>query len=125
MKIDRICIRCDKKLSGDGGDDFDMPPSDGLFFTAYGNYGSTVFDPIQGGERLECYLCDDCVKANSDKVFHVRYFSRREQITKVQDVGQWFEEQHKQARAWEAQDRENKERLERIETLRDKYFKRE
>jgi len=59
---DLACIRCGSTLppSVSGGGD-DTPPADGLLFTSYGNYGSTVYDPQGNGqEYLVVVLCDSC-----------------------------------------------------------------
>jgi hypothetical protein len=32
----------------------------GLIFSSYGNYGSFLYDPMDGS-RLEIILCDDCI----------------------------------------------------------------
>ena len=54
------CLKCGNELENyqDG-----MPfvsPIDGLSFIAYGQYGSTVFDPMDGS-WLQIVVCDDCV----------------------------------------------------------------
>ena len=56
------CIKCEKELSL-----FDvMHPNDGVVFRARGNYGSTVFDPMDGS-YLEVLICDDCLIKHKSK----------------------------------------------------------
>jgi hypothetical protein len=54
------CIICNKLLFNVYEDAVNQP-SDGLGWVCYGNYGSTVFDPIGTGEYLELNICDECV----------------------------------------------------------------
>ena len=51
------CIVCGKSLKN-----FFAPnqPLDGCLFTSRGNYGSSVFDEIDGA-KLEINICDDCL----------------------------------------------------------------
>lgn len=64
------CIICDKELDhvfhqrppNVLGDELLNQPSDGLVFRSNGNYGSTIFDPINDFESLEIAICDDCIK---------------------------------------------------------------
>ena len=45
------------------GEDWDQinQPDSGITFATYGQYGTTVFDPMDGS-FLEINICDDCVK---------------------------------------------------------------
>jgi hypothetical protein len=58
------CLACGKPsrpaMPGGGRH---SPPSDALLFLTYGNYGSTVFDPVTGEEYLLAVICDACVTA--------------------------------------------------------------
>lgn len=64
------CIVCKKPLKDCGPQPFLHPsvtnppaenlPLDGVAFQSYGNYGSRVFDPMDG-TFLEIYVCDDCL----------------------------------------------------------------
>jgi len=60
---DLDCIRCGKTLPPSvtiEGDDDEIPPSDGLLFISYGNYGSTVYDPMGNAqEYLLVVICDE------------------------------------------------------------------
>lgn len=63
-----LCVVCKKQLetSVSCEDDTDVPVSGGLYFHSYGNYGSTVFDPVCASDAvdpvsLEVVICDQCV----------------------------------------------------------------
>lgn len=47
-------------------------PADAVMFYAYGQYGSTVFDP-QDDSQININICDPCLLAHKDRVWHVRY----------------------------------------------------
>lgn len=50
------CLHCGRAMTGDS---LDMI-SDGVAFTALGNYGSTIFDPFDGSQLL-IVICDNCL----------------------------------------------------------------
>lgn len=54
------CFICSKFLKMDHGN-----PMDGIICHAYGNYGSTVFDPIMGG-YLIFVICDNCFRKKKE-----------------------------------------------------------
>lgn len=72
MKINRVCIVCDKglvsafggnKQDGEDEDDNRNPPDGATVWTTTGNYGSTLYDPITNtNEWLECFICDGCLE---------------------------------------------------------------
>jgi hypothetical protein len=73
---DLACIRCGRKFTTDAPEGFteDGPPNEGLLFISYGNYGSTVYDPLgNGSEYLLVIVCDECatVQARAGNVMHV------------------------------------------------------
>ena len=81
MMYERKCISCGKEIGTaivlkDGKDDFSIPPN-GTVFTAHGNFGSGVFDPMDnwiggsGRRRLEIYVCDDCLCEPKGSVYLV------------------------------------------------------
>jgi len=89
MKVDRLCIVCDKEISGclgfdeDGNDSFSNPPDDATVWTSVGNYGSTLFDMGEHtGERLECYVCDDCLQKKKNSVYHYQ-LNRKTEVTNL------------------------------------------
>jgi len=49
-----------------------MQPDDAVWFSAYGQYGSTVFDPCDGSQ-LRINVCDQCLAERSELVWHERY----------------------------------------------------
>lgn len=55
-------------------------------FMASGNYGSTVFDPTTGYQRLYVNLCDTCLRTFAERVRHVIY---EPQVAKITDLGPW------------------------------------
>lgn len=69
------CFVCDKQLREE-----DVPVNenvecigiihDAVVCRTYGNYGSTVFDPMNS-DFLEFYICDVCLINRRDKVTHV------------------------------------------------------
>lgn len=60
---------CDKQLSP-VAEDTPYQPNDGVYLRTHGNYGSTVFDSIFKEEFLEMYICDPCLLAKVDSIFH-------------------------------------------------------
>lgn len=71
------CLVCDKKMGPSFLDpDSQTPVSEGLHFTACGNYGSTVFDlPEYPISHLEIVICDECV---TKKRNHVHTIHRKD-----------------------------------------------
>ena len=75
MKIENTipCIVCKTPLDNleyesRNGSKVEVHPMDGLHFTSYGHYGSTILDPIGTGEKLDVAICDKCVMGNLDIV---------------------------------------------------------
>ncbi len=68
-----ICFCCGNYLSID----LDRDPTaltavyDGLWFRSYGNYGSSVFDPMPDDGFLQIVICDSCVEKKSERVTHI------------------------------------------------------
>lgn len=55
-------------LHGDGvGGLEEIPPVEGLVFRTTGNFGTTLFDPMDH-RVLQIVICDDCVKQRTHKV---------------------------------------------------------
>lgn len=63
------CFKCEKVLQSVTGKFEDFHPLDGLHFMAYGHYGTTVFDPMDGS-TMNIIICDDCL--NKSKHKHIR-----------------------------------------------------
>ena len=75
MIYERKCFGCGKETGTavslkNGQDDFSTPPN-GTVFTAHGNFGSGVFDPMVHGKRLEIFVCDDCLREPKGSVYQV------------------------------------------------------
>lgn len=69
------CMVCDKELESAVGDSERNQPYEATTFVAYGQYGSTVFDPFdtdQVRRFLEVNICDECLtrKAKAGHVLH-------------------------------------------------------
>jgi hypothetical protein len=54
------CLKCGRVLTRVTSD-YEGQPNDGIMCSSHGNYGSTVFDPMDGS-YLAFNICDPCVK---------------------------------------------------------------
>lgn len=73
MSVEALpCLSCGKRLFN-VHDDAENQPERGIACTSYGNYGSEVYDPMNG-EFLEFNLCDTCVSwaGNVERVYTAR-----------------------------------------------------
>lgn len=72
--VRRKCFICFKELTdaleGKVEHDFTYPPLHALIFTAYGNYGSFVFDANGKDRLLEISICDDCVRERAEHILY-------------------------------------------------------
>lgn len=59
------CFKCGKELKNVDAS-CENQPYDGMYFTSPGNYGSAVFDSLDG-HRLEIAICDDCMVAAGEQ----------------------------------------------------------
>lgn len=75
--IKRHCIVCLKKLkreSSHGRDNIDNCPSDAIYLSSVGNYGSSVYDMGEFyKDRIETYICDECLKERAEYINFVRH----------------------------------------------------
>jgi hypothetical protein len=74
MNHKMVCFVCDKNLGAAmTGDDCgpEIPPSGATVWYTGGNYGTTVFDPMNSNKRLEAYVCDECLKERAARVYTV------------------------------------------------------
>jgi len=64
------CISCGKELEAVDSISKTNQPYEGTVFHGFGQYGSTVFDPMNGRDYLELNVCDGCLvsKAREGKV---------------------------------------------------------
>ena len=60
------CIVCGKKLPN-VTDDSENQPSGGTCFQSHGQYGSTIFDPMDGS-YIEIIVCDECLMRYRNRV---------------------------------------------------------
>jgi hypothetical protein len=86
-----ICFNCEKELDNVFPDESQFEdykqPNNGLVFTATGNYGSRVYDPVSTSTQvLVIWICDDCIRSHAVLV-QMRSFAevRREVIWKAFD----------------------------------------
>jgi len=72
------CIACGRELEAafSASDRAERQPADAVMFYAYGQYGSTVFDP-QDESQLQVNVCDPCLLERRDRVWHARYVRQR------------------------------------------------
>lgn len=76
------CIICAKLLQIDGanapvtktkdGRDCMNMTMDGVDCVAHGNYGSTVFDPMDREPNLGFVICDECFRSVRDRMIPIR-----------------------------------------------------
>lgn len=88
LKIERKCFCCEKDIEHagppDSEDTISNPPDNATYWQTPGNYGSTVFDCGEfTGERLEMYVCDECLLKKAHLVYHYRVGS---QVVDVEDL---------------------------------------
>lgn len=82
------CIVCGHKPEPvDHGPQADVvnQPYGATVFDTHGQYGSTVFDPIDAPECLEINVCDMCLRERKDRVL-LRVDTRR-----VESKYEWWE----------------------------------
>lgn len=80
------CFICGKELEISGYNENDDPTiiqslHDGLWFRSSGNYGSTIFDPMDE-QYLEIPICDQCVLNKKYEATHIHSI-RRKSIAKA------------------------------------------
>lgn len=84
----RVCFCCDKKIGKTVAidDGFDHPPNDATVWRSHGNYGSTVFDPMDS-TYLEAYICDACLLKGKKKLYRARtVMTRSTVVMKLKDI---------------------------------------
>ena len=54
----------------------------GTMFEATGNYGSTVWDPLDPGRFLQIVICDECLLERKDQVDVVQWRECRRELIK-------------------------------------------
>ena len=78
--IKRNCICCEKSIGSalynPEEDTLDGPPDDATVWSTNGNFGSTVFDPIDSKLRLELFVCDQCLREKSHMVYAAKTINK-------------------------------------------------
>lgn len=79
------CFKCDKTLERAFKDE-DTQPWGATSFFSHGQYGSTVFDPMDES-YLGVYICDECLVDNAQKV--VEWKPARDVFVSSPTNGEW------------------------------------
>ena len=82
------CICCKKLLESVLQPATSLPHNGTLFYSS-GNYGSTVFDPMNEF-RLEIIICDDCLEGNAQYNVNLVNGTGKRELWKMRDT---FEEE--------------------------------
>lgn len=65
-----FCIVCGKMLTPSiQGTDF--LPGGGLVFESSGNFGSSIWDPMDSGKKLRVFICDDCILKKQGHIYQL------------------------------------------------------
>lgn len=60
------CLVCEREITAD-----DLGVRDATVWTSHGNYGSTVYDSLDGDTFLEAFVCDGCLVRKRDLIEEV------------------------------------------------------
>jgi hypothetical protein len=90
MKLPLPCIICDKPLQSvftskamaEFAESDINQPNDATTFISHGQYGSTLWDPMNSDETLEINICDPCLVLKMESVIHVTAHRRNEYTTR-------------------------------------------
>jgi hypothetical protein len=69
-KIAKPCLACGRELYN-VSDDSENQPYNGTTFYSHGQYGSTIYDPMDG-HFLEINICDFCLASHPERVLEGR-----------------------------------------------------
>lgn len=89
----RSCFCCDEKIRSEGSD-FINPPINATHWTTSGNFGSNVFDSFTESEKLEMYICDNCLLKKAKSV----YYFKPVRISKIEEIKTFDKEINKRKR---------------------------
>jgi len=81
--IKKMCLVCDKEVDVDdaGRESGSIQPAyNATVWRTWGNYGSTLFDPMLGDVYLEAVVCDNCLKAKKSQMELIRVRKRTEVV---------------------------------------------
>ena len=65
------CLCCEKELPPVMQEDDCYQPHDAMVCNSRGNYGSCVFDPLEGGKELLFFVCDRCLVAKREVIYMI------------------------------------------------------
>lgn len=63
------CICCDKELEAVDPTHAPYQPWAAIIASSFGNFGSTAFDSMQGEEELHFFVCDDCLRKRTHRIY--------------------------------------------------------
>ena len=94
MKTDKTkCLLCEKELEyeiWDGSDPETINPLyGGVWFRGYGQYGSTVYDPMNH-EWLQIAICDACLLKRAKEIVRISHITKKEQNNHKEETFQNF-----------------------------------
>ncbi len=75
------CIACEKEMHGEDYSGKTDVLYDGLICQTTGNYGSTIFDPMSGREKVQFFLCDECAITKGHLMTYMLVESQPAKIT--------------------------------------------
>lgn len=77
------CFTCGKQLKSIyiNATPEETQPSGASTFTAYGQYGSAVFDPMESRQSIRINICDECLVTNSQRVAHDTTIKKDPEVT--------------------------------------------
>ena len=81
-----VCFVCEHPLDNDHSDGFgSVIPGilDATVWRATGNWGSSLFDPLDNDGFLETYICDRCLVKKSHLVYNVEIETKKTEEVKV------------------------------------------
>jgi hypothetical protein len=76
-----MCFCCDRLIDVELSDNLTAISAayGGVWFRAYGNFGSTVFYPIpKDNEFIQILICDECLKTRPGRITRVHNIKHQE-----------------------------------------------
>lgn len=83
------CIVCEKEMHGEDYSGKTDVLYDGLICQTTGNYGSTIFDPMGGHEKVQLFLCDACAITKGHLMTYIWVESQPDKITERMSFTQY------------------------------------
>lgn len=72
------CVICEKSLEIDKHDIV----YGATVWNTRGNYGSTVYDPLTNGVKLECWICDKCLTNKKSLLEEVKFQTKYSELSR-------------------------------------------